>query len=102
MNSNIISLLLLLFLLSCSKKPSEAERRANIQPLPTLPFKITAVVPPETREQTDIQRRAADFFKKKNYDELDALATNIVLQRKATRTEHGSYHLFTTESRPRI
>ncbi len=81
MKLRIICLLLTVFLLSCSKKPSEAGNQAAIQPSsalpsqsPTLPFQITVVETPETKEQGEIKNQAITFLKKQDYDKLEALA----------------------------
>lgn len=71
----LICLLLPLFLLGCSNKSSESERRDNIQPSPTLPFQITIVETPETEEINDTSNRVANLLAAKDYDKLDELAT---------------------------
>jgi hypothetical protein len=74
MKFKIICLLLPLFLLGCSKKSPEAERRANIQPLPSLPFQITVVETPESQEMNDISNNVVSLLAAKNYDKLEELA----------------------------
>ena len=74
MKTKIIYLLLPLVLLSCSKKPSEAERRANIQPSATLPFQIIVVESPETKEMNTIMQQAATLLESKDFDKLDDAA----------------------------
>jgi hypothetical protein len=74
MKLRIICLLLPLFLLSCSKKPTEAERRSAIQPSPSVPFQITVEETPEAKEQGEIKNQAISFLKNKDYDKLEELA----------------------------
>ena len=74
MNNKVILLLLPLFLFGCSKKQTEAERRASIQPLPTLPFQITVVETPEAKEINDTSNHVATLLESKDYDKLDELA----------------------------
>jgi len=73
---HLVSICLLppLFLLGCSKKPSEAERRANIQALPTLPFQITVVETPESAEISDISNSVVSLLAAKDYNKLDEVA----------------------------
>jgi hypothetical protein len=74
MKLRIICLLLPVFLLSCSKKPSEAEHQAAIQPSSGVPFQITMVEQtPEAKEQAEINDQAMTLFKKKEYDKLEEL-----------------------------
>jgi len=83
MKLRVICLLLPLFLLGCSKKSPEAERRANIQPSSTLPFQITVAESPETMEINDISNRAANLLATKDYDKLDDLAATYRASKEA-------------------
>jgi len=76
MNLRIICLLLPVFLLSCSKKSLESERRAAIQPLPGLPFQITVVKTSEAKEQAEIRYQAATLLNNRDYDNLEDLFAN--------------------------
>jgi len=69
----IFCFLLSVFFLSCSKKPTEAERRVAVQPSPALPFQITVVETPEVKEQEEIKNQAITFLKDKDYDKLEEL-----------------------------
>jgi hypothetical protein len=78
MKVKIICLLLPLFLLGCSKKATEAgsSRAAeqNMQPGAGLPFKVTVVETPETKEIKDIKSQAKDLLAAGDYEKLEALA----------------------------
>jgi hypothetical protein len=74
MKNIVILFLLPLLLFGCSKKQTEAERRASIQPLPALPFQITVVDTPEVKEINDTSNYVATLLASKDYDKLDKLA----------------------------
>jgi hypothetical protein len=78
MKLNVIYLLLPLFLLSCSKKTTEADSsRAPGEKAPSpagLPFKVTVVETPETKEIKDIKSQASALLTGGDYEKLDDLA----------------------------
>jgi len=74
MKLRVAFLLLPLFLLSCSKKPSEAERRVACPPSSAIPFQITVVETPEAKEIHDITNQVVTLLAAKDYDKLDDLA----------------------------
>jgi hypothetical protein len=78
MKVKIICFLLPLFLLSCSKKPTDANgtqsQNQSVSPPTSLPFKVTVVETPEEEEINDISNQAAALLSAKDYDKLDELA----------------------------
>ena len=69
MKTKIIYLVLVLFLFGCSKQQQAA--------LPALPFNVTRMVTPETKELDVIRDQAMAFLKAKDYNKLDELAVKF-------------------------
>ena len=86
MKTGIIYALLPLVLLGCSKKANEALVRSQPSPIPQtipkgafpgIPFAVTFVETPETREVIDISNRTEMWLAVKDYDDLDAFAKKL-------------------------
>ena len=86
MKTGIIYVLLPLVLLGCSKKANETPGRSQPIPnpqtlpkgaVPEIPFGVTFVETPETKEINDISNHANALLETKDYDGLDTFAGKL-------------------------
>ncbi len=96
MKRAIISVLIPLLLLSCSKKSIDHQNDASQnQPYPSatsLPFTTTVVEPSESTELYGIKKEANGLFETKSFDKLDELAEKL---RDSKETyPHGIWKLY--------
>lgn len=69
MKNKTIYCLILLLLLGCSKQKQAISS--------ALPFAVTTVQTPETKQLDNVRNNAQAFLKAKDYDKLDALAAQL-------------------------
>jgi hypothetical protein len=69
MKNKIICCLIPFLLLGCSNQQQATSS--------ALPFTVTTVLTPETKELDDIRNQAMTFLKAKDYDKLDELAATF-------------------------
>jgi hypothetical protein len=80
MRAELVCILLPLVLLGCSKnQPQMAATQISAGSLPA----ITVVEPPEALEQKQIEQQSLAFLNDKNYDQLEALASQYRASKEA-------------------